>query len=981
MKVSRLSSQRSEPGSVIETATALSGGLHRTRTRLSDPPPAHAIFQRPYNKSNNTRMPLAWNEIRDRSIAFSREWKDAESERAESQTFWNEFFNVFGIIRKRVAVFEKQVQLVRAGRKLKDGRIDAFWKGVLLIEHKSTGADLDRAFTQAADYFDGLPERDLPRYILVSDFQRFRLCDLEAGTDHEFALKDLHKHIKKFGFVAGYSAQTIKPQDPVNIRAAEQMGRLHDLLKAAGYAGHDLEVLLVRLVFCLFADDTGIFEKQSFRDWLESRTAEDGADLGPELALLFQVLDTPPEKRQKNLEEQVAAFPYVNGSLFGEALHVASFDAKMRATLLDCCALNWSGVSPAIFGALFQSIMDGKSRRNLGAHYTSEENILKLIRPLFLDDLWAEFQRVKGNKNRLFEFHKKLRTLTFLDPACGCGNFLVITYRELRLLELEGLRALRQLSRGGQELLRFTQIDVDQFYGIEIEEFPAQIAQVALWLVDHQMNLLFSEEFGVYYARIPLKTSPHIVNGNALQLDWAQILTPERCSFVLGNPPFIGSKLLSEDQRNNARVVLAGVEGAGLLDFVAAWYVKATRYGKSVTAGEMVTRFAFVSTSSITQGEQVVLLWSWLLAQGIHIHFAHRTFRWNNEARGVAAVHCVIIGFGLSDVSAKTLFEYEDVRGESHAVPASHISPYLIDGPDILAIGRSTPIQPVPLIVNGSIPADGGHLILSDEERAELLLAEPAAADFIRPYVGAEDFIHGLKRYCLWLVNCSPSQLRLMPQVLARVRAVQQMREASKKAATQAKAATSTLFTENRQPLSGDYLVVPRTSSEDRRYIPLGFLPHSVVAANDLQILPNAKLFEFGILSSAMHMAWVRVTAGRLESRIRYSAKYTYNTFPWPDQPTDKQIQAIETAAQDVLIARNNFSDSTFADLYDRLSMPPALVQAHHALDRTVDAAYGKRSFGSESARVAFLFELYAKYTSFLPSEATPRKRRNSAGR
>lgn len=435
-------------------------------------------------------MPLSWNEIRDRAVAFSREWGEATSERAEAQSFWNDFFQVFGLTRRRVAVFEKQVEISRAGKKLKSGRIDAFWKGVLLIEHKSAHADLDRAFAQAADYFDGLPEKDLPRYILVSDFQRFRLFDTEAGHEWAFALKDLHKHIKRFAFIAGYQPQEIREQDPVNVQAAERMGKLHDRLKASGYTGHALEVYLVRLLFCLFADDTGIFQREAFRDYLDTHTTEDGRDLGMHLHQLFQVLNTAEDKRQKTLDEDLAGFPYVNGRLFEEVLPVASFDAAMRDALTECADLDWSKISPAVFGALFQSVMDEKARRNLGAHYTSETNILKLIKPLFLDALWEEFNKVKNNRNRLFEFHKKLRTLIFLDPACGCGNFLVIAYRELRLIELEVLRAVHS-GPGSQfiDIHQELQLDVDQFYGIEIEEFPAQIAQVALWLMDHQMNL------------------------------------------------------------------------------------------------------------------------------------------------------------------------------------------------------------------------------------------------------------------------------------------------------------------------------------------------------------------------------------------------------------------------------------------------------------------------------------------------------------
>jgi len=634
-------------------------------------------------------MPLSWNEIKDRALRFSREWKGEGSERAEAQSFWNGFFDVFGIDRRRVAIFEKQVDITRAGRKLKHGRIDAFWKGVLLIEHKSVGQDLERAFAQASDYFDGLPDRDLPRYILVSDFAHFRLYDLDAGATIEFRLSELHHKVRHFGFIAGYRTQEIEPQNPVNIRAAEQMGKLHDLLKASGYTGHPLELLLVRVLFCLFADDTGIFQPAgSFRLWLEERTAKDGSDLGPQLAQFFQVLNQREGARPNTLDEQLRTFPYVNGRLYEEMLPLASFDAAMRETLLDCCALDWSAISPAIFGALFQSIMDEKARRNLGAHYTSEENIQKLIKPLFLDELWEEFGKVKGNRNRLFDFHKRLRTLTFLDPACGCGNFLVITYRELRKLELEILRASLALEREfGQRLVDIQQlvtVDVDQFYGIEIEEFPAQIAQVALWLVDHQMNTRISEEFGNYFARIPLTSTPHIHNTNALRVDWNDVLPAERCSFVLGNPPFVGAMVMSDAQREDFAIVFADLKGYGVLDFVSAWYWKAAKYVQRTAI-----RAAFVSTNSIMQGEQVGLLWAPLFQRfGVHIAFAHRTFRWSNEAKGVAAVHCVIIGFACRPPRRPVIYEYENVAGEPHAIPASNINAYMVDGPDVFLPNR-----------------------------------------------------------------------------------------------------------------------------------------------------------------------------------------------------------------------------------------------------------------------------------------------------
>jgi len=966
-------------------------------------------------------VPLSWNEIKSRALTFSRTWSDAANEDSQGKPFWIDFFEIFGITDKRVATFEHAVKKLPAkvhGEKAKtDGFVDLFWPGMLLVEQKSRGKDLDKALTQALSYFPGIAERDLPQLVIVCDFARFRVHRLTTNETFEFALKDLHKNIKLFGFVAGYKALEIKPQDPVNIKAAERMGRLHDALKASGYTGHPLEVLLVRLLFCLFADDTSIFQPaQSFRTFVEERTSADGSDLGSRLAQLFQVLNTDDGKRSKVLDEQLAAFPYVNGKLFAEVLPMADFTSAMREALLDACALDWSAISPAIFGSLFQSIMDEKARRNLGAHYTSEENILKLIKPLFLDGLWAEFEKVKGNKNRLFDFHKKLRTLTFFDPACGCGNFLVISYRELRELELAVLRASHASGQLSVDVHQLIGIDVDQFYGIEIEEFPAQIAQVALWLMDHQMNLRVSEEFGLYFARIPLRTSPHIAHGNALRLDWNEVLPSERCSFVLGNPPFVGAKFMDDAQREDTRAVFTGIDNAGLLDFVAAWYVKAAQYIRSVTtvsAGHPlgahepsvpksrpsgtphsphVVECAFVSTNSITQGEQVGVLWSWLLAQGIHIQFAHRTFSWSNEASGKAAVHCVIIGFGLEDQPGKIIYEYDDIRGEAHAVPATNINPYLVDGPDVVLPRRSSPICDVPEIGIGNKPIDDGNYLFTAEEKKAFIKLEPESKKWFRRWLGADEFLNGYERWCLWLGECPPAELRTMPEAMKRVQAVQASRLASKSPPTQKLAATPTRFHVENMP-STPYLVLPEVSSERRLFIPFGFEKPDTLCSNLVKLAPNASLFHFGVLSSTMHMAWVRTTCGRLESRYRYSKDIVYNNFPWPElsppppRKTTKSthLQAIETAAQVVLDVRAKFQSgdqpATLADLYDPLTMPSELLKAHQKLDAAVDKAYessgGKKSYKSDAERVAFLFELYQKYTSLLP--VTPAKGRRKA--
>lgn len=900
-------------------------------------------------------MPLSWNEIKSRAIAFSKAWENETSEDAEAKSFWDGFFNVFGITRKRVASFEEPVKKLGA----KQGFIDLFWKGILLVEHKSRGKNLDRAYTQALDYFPGIEERDLPKYILVSDFARFRLYDLEEKEQHEFSLKELHKNIHLFGFVAGYQKHKTREEDPVNIKAAENMGQLHDQLKEIGYDGHRLELYLVRLLFCLFAEDTGIFERRIFQDYIEERTCEDGSDLAHHLSTLFQILNTPENKRLKNLDEQLAAFPYVNGKLFEEMLSSASFDRKMRQTLLDCCALDWSRISPAIFGSLFQSIMDKTARRNLGAHYTSEKNILKLIKPLFLDELWEEFNKIKSNKNKLVEFHQKLRSLKFLDPACGCGNFLVIAYRELRLLELQIIRALHDKRQQILDVQALIKLDVDQFYGIEIEEFPAQIAQVALWLVDHQMNMQVSEEFGLYFARIPLRSSGTIVCANALQIDWNDVVPMKHLSYIMGNPPFIGFTHLSSEQKLNMLKIFGNIKNAGVLDFVTAWYKKTAEYLKTFPKSEA----AFVSTNSICQGESVAPLWNTLLKDlNMRINFAHQTFKWSNEAAGKAAVYCVIVGFGATDRKKKQLFLYDSVDSEPHEYIVAQINAYLIDAPNVIVESRKEPLCAVSNMIKGSIPVDGGNLIIEDKDYADFITKEPAAKPYIRYLLGAEEFINNKKRYCLWLENVQPNELKSLPMVMARIDAVKRFRLASSKEATRKYAAYPSRFMEIRQPKS-DYILIPRHSSENRTYIPIGFVSKDVISSDANMIIPDASLYEFGVLTSLMHMSWMRYVCGRLELRYRYSKDIVYNNFPWPAAAL-KSKKAVESAAQAVLNARDKFPKASFGELYNPLTMPEDLVKAHHALDKAVDSAYGKTTFKTEADRVAFLFELYQQLCS-----------------
>ncbi|EKE21559.1 MAG: DNA methyltransferase [uncultured bacterium] len=678
-------------------------------------------------------MPLSWNEIKSRAIEFSKEWEDEASEDAEAKSFWDGFFNVFGLTRRRLASFEFQVKKYGGNQ----GFIDLFWPGMLIVEHKSRGRDLEKAHVQAMDYFPGLTEKELPKYVLVSDFEKIKLYDLEEGTEQEFLLKDLHKKAHLFGFIAGYKKQEYKEEDEVNIKAAELMGKLYDVMIETGYSGHELNVFLVRILFCLFADDANIFLHHQFRSYLENRTSEDGSDTGMHIATLFQTMNTSPEKRQATLDEELSQFPYVNGGLFAEQITYPSFNSEMRKRLIEACAFDWSKISPAIFGSLFQSVMDKDARRHLGAHYTSEKNILKLIKPLFLDDLYLELESCGKNIKKLNELHEKISKLKFLDPACGCGNFLIIAYRELRQLELELLK-----KRLGQVVLGFgvasyIRIKPEQFYGIEIDEFPARIAQTAMWLMDHQMNEIASQAFGQNIKDLPLTKGAEIFIGNALQKDWEEVISKNELSYILGNPPFVGSKMMSKIQRDDIIAVFGKVKGIGVLDYVSGWYVKAAKY----IQGTQI-KVAFVSTNSITQGEQVGILWNELLSNyGIKINFAHKTFKWSNEARGKAGVYCVIIGFANFDVDKKYLYEYENVKGESHQIIAKNINPYLVPADDVIIISRQNPICDIPKMSFGNMPLDGGNLLLSDEEKNNLLLSNLDVEKFVKPLMGHTQYM------------------------------------------------------------------------------------------------------------------------------------------------------------------------------------------------------------------------------------------------
>lgn len=755
---------------------------------------------------------LSFNEIRKRLSSFALQWKTATRENADAKLFWARFYECYGIRPESSTIYEKAVDKLDGGR----GFIDSFIPGLLIVEHKSRNRNLDSAFTQASDYFMALPELERPKYIVTSDFARFRLYDLATGRCSECTLKDLPKRAGWFSFLLdSHAPPKILEESPVNRQAAYAVSKLHEALLRANFRGRELELFLTRLLFCFFADDTGIFGADGQLRYLIERTREDGRDTGARLFELFDVLDTPDDERQVNLDEALAGFTYINGRLFSERTRIPAFDSDMREILLHCADLDWSGISPAIFGAMFQGVLEAhtptdsrqSSRRELGAHYTSERNILRVIDPLCMNDLRAELTAARRSKPRLQALYDKLPPLNYLDPACGCGNFLVIAYRELRRLENEVIADLFDFDRGRGllDVSTLCRVRVNQFYGIEIDDAAAHIARVALWITDHQMNLEAAERFGNTRPTVPLIDAPHIRCANALRVDWADVLPPESCRFVMGNPPFIGKQYQNTEQRSDLETVFRELKNAGLLDYVAAWYVKALAYIK----GNSKVDVAFVSTNSITQGEQVAVLWPLLFEAGIRIRFAHRTFRWSNEGKGNATVHCVIIGFGLRRPEACTIFDYssEHRTDENRVIDAKQVNAYLVDAPNVVLANRRSPLCAVPSMAFGNMANDGGNLLLSDLDKQQLVKTEPHAAVWIRPFLGAEEFINAELRWCLWLVHTLPNELRAMPEVYRRVQSVRDIRLASTRAATRQLADAPYLFGEIRQP-DTSYLLV-----------------------------------------------------------------------------------------------------------------------------------------------------------------------------
>ncbi|KQR80513.1 DNA methyltransferase [Sphingomonas sp. Leaf343] len=926
-------------------------------------------------------MRLSWPEIRANAARFSEEWKGKGYEKGQTQSFYDEFFAIFGVPRKQVAVYEQRVKALDTART--SGFIDLFWPGTLIVEQKSSGRDLTRAMAQALDYYDWLPEVQRPRYMMVCDFQRFELVDLESRREWKFPLADLKRHVEAFAFIVGVQPRLFREQPPVNRQASQLMGRLHNALEDDGYVGHQLERLLVRLLFILFADKTGIFERKGmFLDLLERRTRPDGRDLGRWLSELFQVLDTPPEKRQRGLDIDLGDFPYINGDLFRERIDMPAFDNAMRDMLLEASMFDWGEVSPAIFGSLFESVIDKVARRKQGAHYTPEQAILKVIEPLFLDDLRVEFARIKGRKSgrrdALLDFHEKLAGLTFLDPACGAGNFLVVAYREIRELEREVLKETYARASGADfkfdiDVRILSKLNVDQFFGIEIDEFPAMIAQVALWMTDHIANTRLAEDFGQTYARIPLVTAPGVRHADALELDWNAVVPAGKCSFVFGNPPFVGAKQQSLLQRSQVRRLAQLGGSGGTLDYVAAWFLKASIY---VQAGH--ASIGFVATNSICQGEQTAQLWPKLFSNRLEIIFAHQTFRWPGRAK----VHCVIIGLTSrgAERNTKRLFSYAHVDSPATESLVTTISPYLLGVADtfrhLTVREEARPINGARRLKTGVQMIDDGHYTFENTDKVAFLADEPDAAALFRRYLGGDEFINGFHRWILYLVDASPSDLRRLPLVRQRVAAVRKYRLSSTRPATVQMANEPTRLGVDER-LVTDYLVIPNTSSERRHYIPIGWMGPDSIANQKLRILPSASRWEFAILTSRMHMAYMRAITGRLESRYMYSVGVVYNTFPWPDATATKRSR-IELLAQAVLDARTlpKNATSTLADLYDPDTMPAELRRAHRELDGAVERLYRQAPFGSDRERVEHLFTLYQRLVDPLQNEGIRQNRR-----
>ncbi|MDM3238240.1 N-6 DNA methylase [Citrobacter sp. Cf079] len=827
-------------------------------------------------------------------------------------------------------------------------------KNKLYYQPVADSDDIESVFEQRI--VDAAVAKNKIRFVLMTNFVRFLAWDILTQERLDIEFEELPRNYGFFLPLVGLEKAILNSENPADVKAAEKMGKLFDLIKERNDLSkaediHALNVFLTRLLFCFFAEDTGIFEKGQFTSSVKSYTAEDGSDLDQFLTDLFAVMNSKPNSKLRlTLPIHLTAFPYVNGGLFASDEPVPELGLKGRRILLECSAMDWSEINPDIFGSMFQAVIDVEQRSRLGQHYTSYSNIMKVIQPLFLEPLRSELEKQRTNTNGLKRLLLRLGKMKVFDPACGSGNFLIVAYKELRLLEMDVIQALLQCD---PQSIFMSGIHLDQFYGIEIDDFACEIARLSLWLAEHQLNKQWEEHIGSAPPALPLRSSGKIWSGNSLQADW-QTVCPKGADdevYIIGNPPFLGTSGRSDEQRADMQAVFSGFKSLGGLDFVACWFWKGAQYIQNSRA-----ELALVATNSLCQGEQVATLWPSVFGLGLSIHIAYPTFTWANNARDKAAVHVIIVG--LSGQS-KTRQLYQQIEGRWHSKLVSNISPYLIEGNNVAVLAKTKPlINGVPPLLFGNKPTDGGHLLMNRAERDTLLKQEPQAAMWVRKVLGSDEFLNGQDRWCLWLVGIANAELQSMPLVYSRVQKVAEMRRKSTKLSTQKKSNTPHIFDENRQPTTGDYILIPGVSSERRTYIPIGFYDASVISTNANYILPNGTLYEFAILTSLIHNDWMRLVAGRLKSDYRYSATVVYNTFPWPDV-TDEQRKSLIALAKTVLLTRENYPESTLAELYDPLKMPEDLLEAHQALDKAVDRLYRDKPFRDATERLSCLLERY----------------------
>lgn len=917
--------------------------------------------------SDSASKALSLNEIRTLCAQFVLEWQNATGdEKQEAQSFVRDLLMAYGISETKAALYEKRVQRSSTGNQ---GYIDALIPGLLLIEMKSAGKNLGLAEIQAMDYIQHLSDSETPRYILTSDFKNFRLLDLHAPKGKDlitFTLQELPKQAEALGFLAGYTTRSFGnlEQEEASIKAAKIMANLYEALEGSGYSDHEASVFLVRTLFALYADDSGVWARDSFTEFIETRTAADGSDLGPQLNMLFQVMNQPLDKRSTNLDELLAKFPYVNGGVFAEPLSMPSFDKKMRDQLLTACAFDWAAISPAIFGSLFQAVKSAEARRELGEHYTTETNILKTIEPLFLDELRDKFTNSKNDINALKSLRKEIAEIRIFDPACGCGNFLVVSYRELRQLELDILLRLQELGDTTSiPTLYFERSDLavqlDHIYGIEIEEWPARIAQTALLLAEHQANMAMEKALGKAPSILPLETVNGIHLGNSLRIEWSEVVPSNDHVRIVGNPPFIGHQTKNIDQVEDLKAVW-GKGYDGYLDYVTGWFKKAVDYFQNTQSG----RFAFVSTNSIAQGVPVEPLFRPILESNWRIRFAHQTFPWESEAPGSAAVHCVITGFDKQEKSAPVLFSYASSKSEPVAQVVSSINGYLVDAPNIFVGKRTKPLSAqLPEANFGTMAIDDGNLIVEKTQISQFQ-DDSIARQYLKRFVGSRELVQGLERWCLWLEQASGKDIQSSELLRGRVEACKAFRTAQSVTGDAYKYRdTPHLFRPNSKRPLVPYVCFPRVVSETRAFFTAAHLPADTIASDAVFTAEDPDGFAFAVASSSMLITWQKSVGGRLKSDLRFSSTIVWNNLPLPEVSPELRTQIIE-AGKGVLAARTLHPERSLADHYNPLAMAPELLKAHAELDKVVDKAFGAtRVLKSNEERQAVLFERYIELT------------------